>query len=93
MLDSVHAVCPLIDTQSPTKLLDFVKSNRITSWLLAKKEIVMGITTRHYSMVNPRLLQLGKFDMMIELSAPTLSMRYELIKQEICSEELKTKEV
>lgn len=59
VMDSVHGVCPLIDSQQPANAGELVKSNRITSWLLEKNSCEshrVCVTTRHYSMINPRLL-------------------------------------
>jgi len=91
-MDSVNGICPLIDSQGIPQIAELVKSHRVTSWLLEKQSKII-LTTRHFSLVNPRLLQLCAFDKVIEMKAPSQQQRYQLIKQEIASVELFSKEV
>jgi ATP-dependent 26S proteasome regulatory subunit len=64
----------------------------VTSWLLEKQTKII-LTTRHFSLVNQRLLQLCAFDKVIEMKAPSQQQRYHFIKQEIASADLCSKEV
>lgn len=52
-------------------MVEQVKSERASKWLLAKLEdnpsIVMVIVARHFSLVNGKLLDVCCFDTLIEL--------------------------
>jgi len=80
-------VCPNIEESSAQNVLEVVKSSRVTTWLLEKvftnEKHRITIIARHFSQINSRLLQIGTFDTLIELQAPSKEQRYELLKTEI----------
>ena len=65
-------------------MLDVVKSERITRWLLNKleqyPELFIVILARHFSLVNSQLLDVGYFDNLIEMQPPTKEQRYKVIR-------------
>jgi ATP-dependent 26S proteasome regulatory subunit len=82
-------VCPNIEESSAQNVLEVVKSSRVTTWLLEKvftnEKHRITIIARHFSQINSRLLQIGTFDTLIELQAPSKEQRYELLKTEIAA--------
>lgn len=59
VMEDVQAVCPLIESGATANLVEFVKSNRVATWLLNKVKttgLTLGVTCRHYSQVNAKLL-------------------------------------
>ena len=38
------------------------------------------LVTRHFSLISPKLLDIGYFDNLVEINAPTKEQRYAVIK-------------
>ena len=78
-------------------MLDVVKSERITRWLLNKIEehpdTFIVIIARHFSLVNSQLLDVGYFDNLIEMQPPTKEQRYIVIRDMIAPSDFQSKEV
>jgi hypothetical protein len=98
IFDNIQGLCPNIEEQSTqggglAGLVTQVKSKRLTDWLCRVVEqnchepdeprLSIAIVARHFSLVNSRLLDIGYFDNLIELSPPTKEQRYDVIKSTI----------
>lgn len=53
----------------------------------------MGIVRHYMQSLSMKLLDVGCFDTMVEMQAPSKEARYQIIKDVVVSEELRTKEV
>ena len=78
-------------------MIDHVKSERATQWLLSKiekhPEIPMVIVARHFTLVNARLLDVCCFDTLIELQPPTKHQRYAIIRDFIAPTTFQSQEI
>ena len=89
VLDNIQGVCPKAEDQGG--LIEAVKSQRITGWLLDKIEqtdnnvVICGIC-RHFSQLNPHLLDVGALDNLVEVTPPTKEQRYEVLKEKLTPE-------
>ena len=54
---------------------------------------MMGIVRHYMQSLSMKLLDVGCFDTMVEMQAPSKEARYQIIKDVVVSEELRTKEV
>ena len=98
VLDNLQGICPKSEEQAA--LIDTVKSERISKWLIEKVEsdqegIVMCGICRHFSQIHPYLLDVGILDNLIEIKPPSKEQRYNILKESFApSEEFaRTKEV
>ena len=77
-------------------MLDTIKSERLSQMILQIVEdnpsVSIIAVTRHFSLLNQSLLEIGFFDNLVEMKPPTKDQRYELIK-ELAPDTLKKKEV
>lgn len=53
----------------------------------------MGVVRHYMQSLSMKLLDVGCFDTMVEMQAPSKEARYQIIKDVVVSEELRTKEV
>ena len=71
VFDNINGLCSALSSDQPGSMVEQVKSERFTSWLLEKidlhPEVSIGIISRHFSLVNERLLDVCCFDTLIEL--------------------------
>mmetsp|Transcript_3830 Transcript_3830/g.5119 ORF Transcript_3830/g.5119 Transcript_3830/m.5119 type:complete len:171 (+) Transcript_3830:909-1421(+) len=97
IFDNINGLCSKFTSEQPGSMVEQVKSERITNWLLQKveanPETSVGIIARHFSLVNDRLLDVCCFDNLIELQAPTKQERYLAIKDIIAPESFASQEV
>ena len=54
---------------------------------------MMGIVRHYMQSLSMKLLDVGCFDTMVEMQAPSKEARYQIIKDVVVSEELRTQEV
>ena len=71
VFDNINGLCGSLDSDQPASMVEQVKSERITRWLLGKIEqnpdVNMMIIARHFTLVNAKLLDVCCFDTLIEL--------------------------
>ena len=71
VFDNINGLCGSQGEESAGSMVEQVKSERVTRWLLSKVEdcqaVTMVIIARHFSLVNARLLDVCCFDTLIEL--------------------------
>ena len=71
VFDNINGLCSSLDSDQPGSMVEQVKSERATRWLLNKIEdhpdVTMVLIARHFSLVNARLLDVCCFDTLIEL--------------------------
>lgn len=106
VFDNVQAIAP--KEEESIGLFNVVKSERITQWLCRlvdefacrDQSPKICLVTRHYSLINQRLLEIGYFDTLIEVQAPTKEQRYSFVKNQLAplvdskaSSSLSTKEI
>jgi hypothetical protein len=98
----LNALCPSLssdDQQSVNNILDHLKSLKFTTLLTklaenhSKGVSMMGIVRHYMQSLAMRLLDVGCFDTMVEMQAPSKEARYQIIREVVGSEELRTKEV
>jgi AAA+ superfamily predicted ATPase len=104
ILDNLNALCPSLssDDQQSVNILDHLKSLKFTTLLTKLAEnnhskgvvvSMMGIVRHYMQSLAMRLLDVGCFDTMVEMQAPSKEARYQIIREVVGSEELRTKEV
>jgi AAA+ superfamily predicted ATPase len=101
VLDNLNALCPSLssDDQQSVNILDHLKSLKFTTLLTklaenhSKGVSMMGIVRHYMQSLAMRLLDVGCFDTMVEMQAPSKEARYQIIREVVGSEELRTKEV
>ena len=75
VFDNINGLCASQGEDGGGSMVEQVKSERVTRWLLSKietcPEVTMVIIARHFSLVNARLLDVCCFDTLIELQPPT----------------------
>jgi hypothetical protein len=98
----LNALCPSLssDDQQSVNILDHLKSLKFTTLLTKLAEnhskgvvSMMGIVRHYMQSLAMRLLDVGCFDTMVEMQAPSKEARYQIIREVVGSEELRTKEV
>jgi AAA+ superfamily predicted ATPase len=101
ILDNLNALCPSLssDDQQSVNILDHLKSLKFTTLLTklaenqSKGVSMMGIVRHYMQSLAMRLLDVGCFDTMVEMQVPSKEARYQIIREVVGSEELRTKEV
>lgn len=102
-MDNLNALCPSLssDEQQSVNILDHLKSLKFTTLLtkLAEQQqhskgvAMMGIVRHYMQSLAMKLLDVGCFDTMVEMQAPSKEARYQIIKDIVVSEEMRSKEV
>jgi SpoVK/Ycf46/Vps4 family AAA+-type ATPase len=102
VLDNLNALCPSLssDEQQSVNILDHLKSLKFTTLLTklaesqqSKGVAMMGIVRHYMQSLAMKLLDVGCFDTMVEMQAPSKEARYQIIKDIVVSEDMRTKEV
>ncbi len=96
ILDNLNALCPLISSDEQFNIIDQLKSLKFTTLitkLIEREEIKFIGIARHYMSLNTKLLDVGIFDTMFEMQAPSKEQRYALVRDIIAPDSFKTKEI
>jgi SpoVK/Ycf46/Vps4 family AAA+-type ATPase len=96
IFDNINALCPSISSDEQFSIIEQVKSLKFAALLtnfLERAEVRFLALARHYMSINAKLLDVGLFDTMFEMQAPSKEARYALIKDVIAPESMQTKEI
>lgn len=83
ILDNLNAICPSISSDEQFNIIEQLKSlkfSALLSKIIEKEEVRFIGISRHYMSLNSKLLDVGLFDTMLEMQAPSKELRYSLIK-------------
>jgi hypothetical protein len=89
IFDNLEALCPNLPSSNENlNIIEFLKSSKISKFLqtLSEEIKVVGVS-RHYMNMNTKILDIGCFDTLIEMMAPSKVQRYDAIKDYMTPEQ------